>query len=93
MHIQGSMEPAQGRTYVKAQGCVEIEGQDPAERAARGAQGARQGEGREDEVLPPQDLEEDMAGALGGAVKALNELVAKGLVKVDSDGNVEVMHG
>lgn len=34
-----------------------------------------------------------MAGALGGAVKALNELVAKGLVKVDSDGNVEVMHG
>lgn len=42
------------------------------------------------EFTPPADLEESTAGLLQQSVKALNELVAKGLVKVNTDGSVEV---
>jgi hypothetical protein len=45
------------------------------------------------EFSAPPDLEEDLANALNHSVKALNELVAKGVLKVDANGNVEVLHG
>lgn len=42
---------------------------------------------------PPADLEEDMAQVLNKSVEALNELVKKGVVKVDANGKVEAKHG
>ena len=45
------------------------------------------------EFSAPPDLEEDLANALQRSVKALNELVAKGVLKVDANGDVEVLHG
>jgi len=42
---------------------------------------------------PPPDLEEDMAQVFHKSVEALNELVTKGVLKVDENGKVEVKHG
>ena len=42
---------------------------------------------------PPPGLEEEMAQALHKSVEALNELVKKGVLKVDATGKVEANHG
>jgi hypothetical protein len=42
---------------------------------------------------PPPDLEEDMAQVFHKSVEALNELVQKGVLKMDQNGKVEVKHG
>ena len=42
---------------------------------------------------PPPDLEEDMAQVLHKSVEALNELVKKGVLKVEANGKVEAKHG
>ena len=42
---------------------------------------------------PPPDLEEDMAQVFHKSVEALNELVKKGVLKVDENGKVEAKHG
>ena len=41
---------------------------------------------------PPADFEEDMAQVFHKSVEALNELVKKGVLKVDENGKVE-KHG
>ena len=41
---------------------------------------------------PPPDLEEDLAQVLHNSVEALNELVKKGVLKVDASGKVEASH-